>query len=97
MAERVVPAFPWAEPMLPHVDALGVGQGMVKREASGVASGNTPYNAPFYLSWLRARAAARCRVHGRAQAVAVRHRLLDQSTPALSTERTDDESSPGLK
>jgi aldehyde dehydrogenase (NAD+) len=50
MAGRILPAYAFEQPMLPQVNAYGVGQGVVHREAYGVASIITPYNAPFFLA-----------------------------------------------
>jgi aldehyde dehydrogenase (NAD+) len=50
MAERVLPSFPFDEAMLPHVTDYGVGCGVMQREAYGVASIITPYNAPLFLA-----------------------------------------------
>jgi aldehyde dehydrogenase (NAD+) len=50
LVERVVPAFPFTEPMLPNIVGATVGQGTVHREPFGVVSAVSPFNAPWMLS-----------------------------------------------
>ncbi|MCW2623265.1 MAG: putative aldehyde dehydrogenase, partial [Frankiales bacterium] len=50
MAGRVLLSYAFEQAMLPQVNDYGVGQGVVQREAYGVASIITPYNAPFFLA-----------------------------------------------
>ena len=52
-ADRVLPTYEFDTPMMPYIGAggtAGIGQGVVQREAIGVASLITPYNFPFFLN-----------------------------------------------
>jgi aldehyde dehydrogenase (NAD+) len=52
-AERVLPSYQFDTPMMPYIGAgglAGIGQGIVQREAIGVASLITPYNFPLFLN-----------------------------------------------
>jgi aldehyde dehydrogenase (NAD+) len=52
-ADRVLPSYEFDTPMMPYIGAggaAGIGQGVVQREAIGVASLITPYNFPFFLN-----------------------------------------------
>jgi acyl-CoA reductase-like NAD-dependent aldehyde dehydrogenase len=50
LIERVVPEFPWVEPMLPNLVGQTVGQGVVHREPFGVVTAIAPFNAPWMLT-----------------------------------------------
>jgi acyl-CoA reductase-like NAD-dependent aldehyde dehydrogenase len=54
MAERVLPAFPFSEAMLPSagqgLTGPSLGQGVVVREPVGVTALITPFNFPFFLN-----------------------------------------------
>ncbi|MFE5699508.1 aldehyde dehydrogenase family protein [Rhodococcus koreensis] len=51
MAERVLPRFDFDEPMLPYdKPGMGVGQGIITKEAIGVAALITPFNFPLFLN-----------------------------------------------
>jgi acyl-CoA reductase-like NAD-dependent aldehyde dehydrogenase len=52
-AERVLPSYQFDTPLMPYIGAggqAGIGQGIVQREAIGVASLITPYNFPLFLN-----------------------------------------------
>jgi len=52
-AERVLPSYQFDTPMMPYIGAggmAGIGQGVVQREAIGVAALITPYNFPLFLN-----------------------------------------------
>jgi acyl-CoA reductase-like NAD-dependent aldehyde dehydrogenase len=52
-ADRVLPSYQFDTPMMPYIGAggaAGIGQGVVQREAIGVASLITAYNFPFFLN-----------------------------------------------
>jgi aldehyde dehydrogenase (NAD+) len=52
-AERVLYKYDFETPQMPYIGAggkAGIGQGIVQREAIGVASLITPYNFPFFLN-----------------------------------------------
>jgi aldehyde dehydrogenase (NAD+) len=52
-ADRVLPQYQFDTPMMPYVGSnglAGIGQGVVQREAIGVAALITPYNFPFFLN-----------------------------------------------
>jgi aldehyde dehydrogenase (NAD+) len=52
-AERVLPSYQFDTPMMPYIGAgghAGIGQGIVQREAIGVATLITPYNFPLFLN-----------------------------------------------
>ena len=50
LAERIVPAFAFEEPMNAIAAGPTLAQGMIQRQAFGVAALITPYNSPFYLA-----------------------------------------------
>jgi aldehyde dehydrogenase (NAD+) len=49
MAGRVLATFPFSRPM-PPTFGLGIGQGVVLREAAGVVAAITPFNYPFFVN-----------------------------------------------
>jgi aldehyde dehydrogenase (NAD+) len=49
LAERVVPTFAWERPLAPVV-GVGIGQGVLRREAFGVAALVSAYNFPMFLN-----------------------------------------------
>ncbi|MET9491242.1 aldehyde dehydrogenase family protein [Nocardia sp. NPDC006630] len=54
MAERVLPAFGWQQPLEPTITpGLGISQGVVRREPYGVCSLIAAYNFPFFLSMMK--------------------------------------------
>lgn len=52
MAQRVMPAFQMTKPIAPHV-AAGMEQGVIRREAWGVAALISAYNFPFFLNIMK--------------------------------------------
>jgi acyl-CoA reductase-like NAD-dependent aldehyde dehydrogenase len=52
MAERVLPGFPFEVGMLP-LDGAILSQGVVLKEAAGVAALITPFNFPFFLNIMK--------------------------------------------
>jgi aldehyde dehydrogenase (NAD+) len=48
--ERVLPKYDFETPLMPYVGAGGIGQGIIQREAIGVASLITAYNFPLFLN-----------------------------------------------
>jgi acyl-CoA reductase-like NAD-dependent aldehyde dehydrogenase len=54
MAERIMPAFPFERAVLPTVEeGIGIGQGIVVREAAGVAALVSAYNFPLFLNVMK--------------------------------------------
>jgi len=52
-ADRVLPQYQFDQPMMPFIGAnglAGIGQGVIQREAMGVAALITPYNFPLFLN-----------------------------------------------
>ncbi|MCU1358989.1 MAG: Aldehyde dehydrogenase, partial [Ilumatobacteraceae bacterium] len=49
MVERVLPTYPFSRPM-PPTFGVGIGQGVVLREPSGVVAAITPFNYPLTVS-----------------------------------------------
>src|ERR1700739_3495480 len=52
-ADRVLPQYQFDTPMMPYIGSnglAGIGQGVIQREAIGVAALITPYNFPFFLN-----------------------------------------------
>jgi aldehyde dehydrogenase (NAD+) len=52
-ADRVLPQYRFDTPMMPYIGSgglAGIGQGVIQREAIGVAALITPYNFPFFLN-----------------------------------------------
>jgi acyl-CoA reductase-like NAD-dependent aldehyde dehydrogenase len=54
LIDRVVPAFDFVEPMYPSVSLGKLGQGAVHREAYGVVTAITAFNAPWMLALTKA-------------------------------------------
>src|SRR5260370_18556454 len=55
-ADRVLYQYEFDTPLMPYIGAngrAGIGQGIVQREAVGVAALITPYNFPFFLNVIK--------------------------------------------